>query len=121
MGKGSGVGAGDDRGRDRGGWVALALLHALLGSVSYLIVGAVVIGGGIWLYGKGQAVAGTRHPDPAPPRGRREDVQHAQPLIRYAAISPGPKARAVRAERGPVAQLRLRHLLALTNGKLRRV
>jgi hypothetical protein len=34
------------------GWVALALLHALLGGVSYLIVGAVVIGGGIWLYGK---------------------------------------------------------------------
>ena len=34
------------------GWVAAALLHALLGGVSYLIVGAVVIGGGIWLYGK---------------------------------------------------------------------
>jgi hypothetical protein len=34
------------------GWVAVALLHALLGSITYLIVGAVVVGGGIWLYGK---------------------------------------------------------------------
>jgi len=34
------------------GWVAVALLHALLGGITYLIVGAVVVGGGIWLYGK---------------------------------------------------------------------
>jgi hypothetical protein len=34
------------------GWVAIALLHALLGGLTYLIVGAVVIGGGIWLYGR---------------------------------------------------------------------
>jgi F0F1-type ATP synthase assembly protein I len=34
------------------GWVAVALLHALLGGLSYLIVGAVVIGGGFYLYGK---------------------------------------------------------------------
>jgi hypothetical protein len=34
------------------GWVAIALLHALLGGLSYLIVGAVVIGGGVWLYGR---------------------------------------------------------------------
>jgi hypothetical protein len=34
------------------GWVAIALLHALLGGLTYLIVGAAVIGGGIWLYGR---------------------------------------------------------------------
>jgi hypothetical protein len=34
------------------GWVAVALLHALLGGLSYLIVGAVVIGSGVWLYGR---------------------------------------------------------------------
>jgi hypothetical protein len=34
------------------GWVAVALLHALLGSITYLIVGAVVVGGGVWLYGR---------------------------------------------------------------------
>jgi fatty acid desaturase len=34
------------------GWVAVALLHALIGGLSYLIVGAVVIGGGVWLYGR---------------------------------------------------------------------
>jgi hypothetical protein len=34
------------------GWVAIALLHALLGGLTYLIVGAVVIGGGIWIYGR---------------------------------------------------------------------
>lgn len=34
------------------GWVGVALLHALLGGLSYLIVGAVVIGGGVWLYGR---------------------------------------------------------------------
>ena len=34
------------------GWGGVALLHALLGGLSYLIVGAVVIGGGVWLYGR---------------------------------------------------------------------
>jgi hypothetical protein len=34
------------------GWVAIALLHALLGGLAYLIVGAAVIGGGIYVYGK---------------------------------------------------------------------
>jgi hypothetical protein len=34
------------------GWVAVALLHALLGGLTYLIVGAVVIGGGIWIYSR---------------------------------------------------------------------
>jgi hypothetical protein len=34
------------------GWVALALLHALVGALSYLIVGAIVVGGGVYLYGK---------------------------------------------------------------------
>jgi hypothetical protein len=34
------------------GWVAVALLHALLGGLTYLIVGAVVVGGGVWLYGR---------------------------------------------------------------------
>jgi hypothetical protein len=34
------------------GWVAVALLHALLGGLTYLIVGAVIIGGGIWIYSR---------------------------------------------------------------------
>jgi hypothetical protein len=34
------------------GWVAIALLHALMGALSYLIVGAIVVGGGVYLYGK---------------------------------------------------------------------
>jgi hypothetical protein len=34
------------------GWIAVAVLHALLGGLTYLIVGAVVIGGGIWLYSR---------------------------------------------------------------------
>jgi hypothetical protein len=34
------------------GWVAVAVLHALLGGLSYLIVGALVIGGGVYAYGK---------------------------------------------------------------------
>jgi hypothetical protein len=34
------------------GWVAVALLHTLIGALSYLIVGALVIGGGVWVYGK---------------------------------------------------------------------
>jgi hypothetical protein len=34
------------------GWVALAVLHVLFGAIGYLIVGALVVGGGIYLYGK---------------------------------------------------------------------
>ena len=34
------------------GWVAVAVLHALVGALSYLIVGAIVVGGGVYLYGK---------------------------------------------------------------------
>jgi hypothetical protein len=34
------------------GWIAVAVLHALLGGLTYLIVGAVVVGGGIWLYSR---------------------------------------------------------------------
>jgi hypothetical protein len=34
------------------GWVALAVLHALLGALSYLIVGALVVGGGLYVYGR---------------------------------------------------------------------
>ena len=34
------------------GWVAVALLHVLVGALSYLIVGAIVVGGGVYLYGK---------------------------------------------------------------------
>ena len=44
------------------GWVALAVLHALIGAIGYLIVGVLVVGGGIYLYGRAKkAVApGTR-------------------------------------------------------------
>jgi hypothetical protein len=34
------------------GWVGIALLHAVLGGLVYLIVGAVIIGGGFWLYSR---------------------------------------------------------------------
>ena len=34
------------------GWVAITVLNALLGALSYLIVGALVVGGGVYLYGK---------------------------------------------------------------------
>jgi hypothetical protein len=45
------------------GWVAINLLQALVGALAYLIVGAVVVGGGVYLYGKAKrAVApGTRN------------------------------------------------------------
>ncbi len=44
------------------GWVAVTVLDALVGALSYLIVGALVVGGGVYLYGKAKrAVApGTR-------------------------------------------------------------
>jgi hypothetical protein len=34
------------------GWVAVQVLQVLLGSLSYLIVGALVVGGGVYLYSK---------------------------------------------------------------------
>jgi len=34
------------------GWVAVAVLHALVGAFSYLIVGAIVVAGGVYVYGK---------------------------------------------------------------------
>ena len=44
------------------GWVAIAVLHALLGAIGYLIVGALVVGGGVYLYGKAKksVAPGTR-------------------------------------------------------------
>jgi len=45
------------------GWVAIAVLHALVGALSYLIVGAIVVGGGVYLYGKAKKglAPGTRN------------------------------------------------------------
>ncbi|OJF10432.1 hypothetical protein [Couchioplanes caeruleus] len=34
------------------GWVAVVVLDTLLGALGYLIVGALVVGGGVYLYGK---------------------------------------------------------------------
>ena len=34
------------------GWVAIQLLQVLVGALAYLIVGAIVVGGGVYLYGK---------------------------------------------------------------------
>ena len=34
------------------GWLAVTVLHALVGALSYLIVGALVVGGGVYLYGR---------------------------------------------------------------------
>ena len=34
------------------GWVAVQVLQVLLGSLSYLIVGALVVGGGVYLYSR---------------------------------------------------------------------
>lgn len=44
------------------GWVALSLLHWLVGGVAYLIVGALVVGGAFWVYGrvKRELAPGTR-------------------------------------------------------------
>ena len=45
------------------GWAAIWLLQALVGVFAYLIVGALVVGGGVYLYGRAKkAVApGTRN------------------------------------------------------------
>ncbi len=34
------------------GWIAVNLLQALVGALAYLIVGALVVGGGVYLYGR---------------------------------------------------------------------
>jgi hypothetical protein len=34
------------------GWIAVSLLHVLVGALAYLIVGALVVGGGVYLYGR---------------------------------------------------------------------
>ena len=45
------------------GWVAVSVLHALLGGITYLIVGAIVVGGGVYLYGRAKRslAPGTRN------------------------------------------------------------
>jgi hypothetical protein len=45
------------------GWAAVWLLQALMGVFAYLLVGAIVVGGGIYVYGRAKrAVApGTRN------------------------------------------------------------
>jgi hypothetical protein len=34
------------------GWIAINLLQVLVGALAYLIVGAIVVGGGVYLYGR---------------------------------------------------------------------
>ncbi len=34
------------------GWVGITVLNALVGALSYLIVGALLVGGGVYLYGR---------------------------------------------------------------------
>ena len=45
------------------GWIAIQLLQVLVGALAYLIVGAVVVGGGVYLYGrtKRSLAPGTRN------------------------------------------------------------
>jgi hypothetical protein len=45
------------------GWVAINVLQLLIGSLAYLIVGALVVGGGVYLYGKAKRglAPGTRN------------------------------------------------------------
>jgi len=45
------------------GWVAISVLHALMGVLAYLIAGALVVGGGLYLYGKAKRglAPGTRN------------------------------------------------------------
>ena len=45
------------------GWVAVSLLHVLVGALAYLIVGALVVGGGVYLYGRAKRslAPGTRN------------------------------------------------------------
>ena len=45
------------------GWVAVQLLEVLVGALAYLIVGAIVVGGGVYLYGRAKRslAPGTRN------------------------------------------------------------
>jgi hypothetical protein len=45
------------------GWIAVQLLQVLVGALAYLIVGAVVVGGGVYLYGRAKRslAPGTRN------------------------------------------------------------
>jgi hypothetical protein len=45
------------------GWVAINLLQVLVGALAYLIVGAIVVGGGVYLYGRAKKslAPGTRN------------------------------------------------------------
>jgi hypothetical protein len=45
------------------GWIAINLLQVLVGALAYLIVGAVVVGGGVYLYGRAKRslAPGTRN------------------------------------------------------------
>ncbi|MEU8231885.1 hypothetical protein AB0C29_16215 [Actinoplanes sp. NPDC048791] len=45
------------------GWIAIQLLQVLVGALAYLIVGAVVVGGGVYLYGRAKRslAPGTRN------------------------------------------------------------
>ncbi|MGI5243841.1 hypothetical protein [Dactylosporangium sp. CA-139066] len=41
------------------GAIASWLFHVLLGSIFYLLIGAVVVGGALWLYGRAKRSLGT--------------------------------------------------------------
>ena len=45
------------------GWAAVWLLQFLVGAIAYLIVGAIVVGGGVYLYGRAKRslAPGTRN------------------------------------------------------------
>ena len=45
------------------GWIAISVLQYLIGAIAYLIVGAVVVGGGVYLYSKAKKnlAPGTRN------------------------------------------------------------
>jgi fatty acid desaturase len=45
------------------GWVAINVLQWLIGSFAYLVVGALVVGGGVYLYGRAKKglAPGTRN------------------------------------------------------------
>ena len=45
------------------GWIAINLLQVLVGALAYLIVGAIVVGGGVYLYGRAKRslAPGTRN------------------------------------------------------------
>jgi len=45
------------------GWIAINLLQVLIGALAYLVVGAIVVGGGVYLYGRAKKslAPGTRN------------------------------------------------------------